>query len=154
MPRRYKKKRFKKKISKSLRTYVQKAISSNQETKQRDLTWDAVSIQDVGRSPIDGTLNDLSQGDTQNSRDGNQVHITGIYGKFVVTGADTTNIVRYILYIPKDPSDTLTGMSIDIHHLIDQDRFTILYDRNITTTSGGVNQKVFTVAKNFHRGRS
>lgn len=137
-------------ISKSLRTYVQKTISANQETKQRDLSWDAIGIQDAGRTPLNAVINDLAQGDTQNTRDGNQVRITGFYGKFVVTGADSTNIVRFILYIPKDQSDSLSG--IDIHSLIDQDSFTVLYDRTITTTSGGVNQKVFTVAKNFHRG--
>lgn len=147
--RRYKKKRMYR-PSKALRTYVQKTISANQETKQRDLSWDAVSIQDAGRSPITAVINDLAQGDTQNTRDGNQVRITGLYGKFVVTGADSTNIVRFIMYIPKDQTDALS--SVDIHTLIDQDSYTVLYDRTITTTSGGVNQKVFTVAKNFHRG--
>jgi len=149
MPRR-RNKRKGGKIPQNVKSYVQRTISSNIETKQRDLTWDTQAIQDVGRTPLSIVLNDLSQGDTQNTRDGNQVHITGIYGKFVITGADATNIVRVILYIPKVASDTMS--TIDVHNLIDQDSYTVLYDKTFTTTYGGTNQRIFTIAKNFHRG--
>lgn len=138
--------------SKAVKNYVQRTISKNIETKQRDLSWDCISIQDPGRTPIASNLIDLSQGDTQNTRAGNQVFVTGFYGKFVVAGADTTNIVRMVVYIPRDPTDTLAADTIGVTSLIDQDSYTVLYDKYITTSSAGENAKVFTVAKNFHRG--
>jgi hypothetical protein len=88
---------------------------------------------------------------TQNDRVGNLIKATGIYGKFVVTAGDTSNIVRVIFYIPKSATDTLSGVSVQ--SLIDLDLYTILSDKYYAIgTNGGPNQRAFTIRMNFHRG--
>lgn len=132
-----------------LKSYIQRQISSNQETKQADLSWDVVAIPAAG-SGLGYTMPAVAQGSSQNTRSGNLVYCTGMYGRLVFSAADTTNLVRLIFYIPTDVDDTL---SVDIHSLIDQDKFTILYDRVITLNGGGNDTKYIQFKRNFHKGK-
>lgn len=150
MPKRKYYKRRRKGVT---RAQVQKMINSNIETKFHTNSWSSSGIQDVGRTPIDADLNNVAVGTGAANREGHQISLTGLYGKFVVTGADATNIVRVILYIPKDPTSSLSSVGgIGISTLIDQDRFTVMYDKYFTTTSNGPNQKVFTIARKWNKG--
>ena len=125
--------------------------SQRQETKSRVLSYDAVDINDVAAAPIQTGISAVAQGISQNQRIGNSIRLTGFYSKFVVASADSSNIIRFILYFPRNPADTLAGT--DIHTLIDQDKFNVIYDRyHVVGTSGGPGVKGFTIARNFHRG--
>jgi ABC-type glycerol-3-phosphate transport system substrate-binding protein len=143
------KRKYKRKYRPNFRAMVQKAIAKNLETKFLLKEYNAVSIQDSGRTPITGLLTDVAQGLTQQGRVGNTINVTGMYGQFQVAGADTTNIVRFVIYIPRDVDDEI---GVNTYELIDTDRFTVLTDRIVTTTSNGPNIKQFKLVKNFHRG--
>lgn len=135
-------------VSKSLQKYIQKKIEKNIETKH---VYAEASATSVSTSVLNTQISTIPQGDDEFRRTGNKVTMTGFYGKFQIVGADTTNVVRIVLYIPKDPDDTLSGLNT--YQILDQDRFTILSDRLVTTSSSGVNNKVITIAKKFNRGR-
>lgn len=134
-----------------VRAYVQQAIARNQETKHLTLSYDT-TVQDAARAPLDNSIVAIGQGDTQETRTGNQILVTGLYGRFMVRSADTTNFVRAVLYIPKDPTVTLTSVALDYIDSIDQDKFTVLYDRVFNLNTAGGNQKIFTIARKFNRG--
>ena len=140
-----------KKVPKNVRRYVSKKIAKMSETKSRLLSYDAQSVTNF-LSPISTALTAVEQGDTQNKRDGNQIMVTGFYSKWVLAGADNTNIIRMILYWPKDPNGDLANDSVDIHTLIDQDKYNVIYDRYHTVGSQGPSIKTWTVARNFHKG--
>lgn len=133
---------------------VKNVLYAVSETKHNNLSLDTVSIQDVGRTPLNYTLNDVALGNQQSQRDGNQILVTGIYGKGVIQFPDTYNIVRMILYIPKDSDHKLgTDDTIDVPTLLDQDRYTILEDRYFAGAyDGGPRVKTFTIKKSFTRG--
>lgn len=143
MPR----KRFQQRNVKRL---VQKMIASNIETKQKTGSYDETAVDNSAGTPISANFTNIDQGDGQNNRSGNQVTVTGLYARFIVTGADSTNKVRIVIYMPKDSDDTLSG--VDIHTNIDLDKYTILYDNVCLTTSNGDNNKLCLFKKSFHSG--
>lgn len=137
-------------LTRNVRKIVQQTIARNIETKFRGGSYVDTPIQDSGRTPIDTILSSVATGDTQNDRSGNQIFATGFYGKFVLQAADTTNIVRVVMYMPKDPNNAMTG--VGVNSLIDQDQFTILHDRMYTV--GTYNpQRAFVLARKWNRGR-
>lgn len=127
---------------------VQKMIYDRSETKQIDWTYTAVSINDVGRSPLNTAWTYVAQGDTQNTRDGNAITVTGIYSQFALEAGDTSNVVRVILYIPHDTDDDL---SISPTQLPDMDKFTILYDK-LFVMGNSPSVKTFQIRKKFAKG--
>lgn len=137
-------------ISKRVRRYVSKKIAANQETKQRLLTYDQQSIQDGGRTPVSTGLTAVTQGMSQNERIGNEIRVTGLFAKFFFVAADTTNAIRFIIYRPRDPTDTLSNA--EVYSLIDQDAYDIVLDKLITVSTNGPGVVSRTFALNFHRG--
>lgn len=135
---------------KQVRNLVQRQISRNIETKQRAGTWDETPIDNSAGTPITAQLTDLDTGDSQSTRTGNQVFVTGIYARWSVTCADTTNLVRIVVYMPKDTDDSMSG--IDIHSNIDLDKHTVLFDRLVPLTLAGDAVKVVTFKKKFNKG--
>lgn len=143
------KRKYRKRRKGNLRRVIQSVISKNQETKQIDYSYNAQTIQDNGRTPIVQELSSCNTGTGQNDRIGNQTLVTGMYGQFAVAGADVTNVVRFIIYIPYDTDDVL---NVTTFGLVDQDKYTVLMDKIITTTANGPNIKNFKVKLNFKRG--
>lgn len=141
----------KSRVSKNIKKYVQSKIEANQETKHLNYTYNT-SVTDEIRTPLDTLLVDVDQGDTANQRSGNQLFVTGIYGRFAFRQADTTNLIRVILYIPKDPSDSLTSGLVDYIGAVDLDRFTVLSDKLVNVNVAGKNQQVMTLARKFNKG--
>lgn len=130
---------------------INQAIQRNIETKF--IVWPYnTTIQDPGRVTLDNPMLNMASGSTPNTRVGNQIYCTGLHGKFVLRNADTTNIVRMVLYIPKDPTDTLQASSVDYLEAIDLDRFTILMDRVYHLNDAGGNQRMVTIGKKFNTG--
>ncbi len=95
------------------------------------------SIQDSGRAPLDNHITATAQGLTQDQRVGNRVNITSLHYNLFFTGADITNSIRWILYIPKDPDSPMANLVFNAAP--DLDKFNILKDFFICTSSGGPN---------------
>lgn len=129
---------------------VQKIIDRNVETKTHVLQY-STTIMDPGRSPLDNSLVELTQGDTQSGRDGNEVRIKSVQGDFFITGADSTNSIRVILYKPKNVSDSLSADAIDFNGTPDLDKYVILRDWLVCTNSTGAMCKRLRFKK-FFRG--
>lgn len=139
-------------VNRAVQRYVNKQIGKNIETKFGIVNWDT-TVQDEGRTPIDQSLVALAVGDTQSSRTGNQLRLTGLYGQFICRQADTTNIVRMILYIPKNKTVTMSAAGgIGVLSAVDLDKFTVLEDKLLHMNNVGGNQKYAKIAKKFNRG--
>lgn len=136
-------------LSRSQMRVVQKMISGNQETKLRTVTYNETAIEGASGTPLNSQLTAISQGDDQTDRTGNLIFATGIYARFAVTGADSTNKIRMMFYIPKDSDDSLDGS--DIHSAIDLDKYTILFDRVLLTSQNGNDNIGVTFKKSFTR---
>lgn len=71
----------------------------------------------------------IATGDGQQNRSGNMIQLQSFHAKFRVTHADTSNVLRFVLYMPHDVDYTLSGVGIDTPLEIDE--FTVLSDRLI-----------------------
>lgn len=145
----YKRKRTKTYRKRNFKKAIQAVINSNLETKQRDIELNSVAIPDQALGGITYELPYLTQGDGQNGRTGNLINVTGIYSMFHFRAADTTNAIRIILYIPKCPTDEV---AVDYYELIDQDKYTVLYDRLISLSTQGPTSKTVSLRRSFKRG--
>lgn len=141
----YKKKRwYKKKNYKRFRKFNY----AKPEKKFKINTFSGISI--GAGTPVSQELTYIANGTQQNERIGNQIRVTGIFADLIITGADTTNTIRMIIYIPHDPSNTLS--SLMYNGAPDMDQFTILYDKIITTSSNGPNNKRVMIRRSYTRG--
>ena len=137
----------KRKISKNLKTYIQRKIESNIETKHHFNDSSGISVTTTSASiqvPV------IPQGDDEFRRTGNKVNATGFYGRFHIVSS-ASHVVRLVLYIPKDPSSNIT---LNTYGLIDRNEFTVLSDKLITLSANGVSNKVVTLSKKWNRGNS
>lgn len=139
--RKYKKSKF---VTKS---QLNKIINKNIETKHKSLEFTNTSVSD---SALNYELTQISTGDGSSSRDGHQIKIQSLFARFTIAGADTTNVVRAVLYIPNDPNLELTTLSTT--NVVDYDSVTVLHDKLITLNSNGTNLRTFYLSKKFKRG--
>lgn len=121
------------------------------EKKTSIINFSSQNVPDWTVGSIDQSLTDINQGLTQSTRIGNSVRLTSLYGDFFLTGADTTNSVRMILYIPKNVTTNLSTLSFNAAP--DLDQVTILQDRLFTFTANGNNCIRFKIKKKFDFGR-
>lgn len=133
----------------NIRKVVQSVINKNLETKTFQISYTSYAINDSGRSPIDTNITGIVQGDGQNERDGNQYRLKSITGKFFVTGADSTNSIRIILYKPKNVSYDLTTDGLTFNGAVDLDKYIIYKDLFVTTSTNGSNCKRISFSKAF-----
>lgn len=130
---------------KQIKQIVNKQIRSNAESKFHTTEYEASDIQDHGRTPLTADLCHVATGTSQNTRIGNQIIMTGMRLDGVIVAADATNIVRVVVYMPKDHTTALTGVSVT--DFIDIDKYTVFMDKMIVVGTGGSGIKKFT----FHR---
>lgn len=124
---------------------VKQMIQGAQETKLVELTNSTTASTTVASVHLTA----VSQGTDQNERIGNLLTCTGLYIKGYATLADATNLVRLVLYIPKTPTASLTGLTVS--SLVDLDEHTVLYDKLLML--GAAREQVpFSIRKSFHRG--
>lgn len=139
-------------VTKSVKRYVARKINKSQETKTRLLSYDQQAITDGARTPVSTGITAVAQGITENLRVGNRITLTGLHAQLAFAAGDATNVIRFILYTPKDPNDTLT--SVEVSSLVDFDKFRIIMDKYITVgTSGGPGIVVRRFGFKFARGR-
>ena len=131
-----------------LKKMIKAAIAGSQETKTLGVEINT-GISNVG---VNYDISSIAGGSNQNQRIGNTYKMTSFRLKGGVFGSDTTNLVRIVIYIPKDPTHTIdTGLQA--LSPIDLDRFTVLSDRLIPTASQGPNCKLFNKVCLFNKGR-
>lgn len=140
MPRRRRKNNLKK--------MIKNMITGSQETKTLGEEVNP-SISNVG---VNYDISSIAGGTAQNQRIGNAYKMTSFRLKGGVFGSDSTNLVRIVLYIPKDPTHTI-DTSLQVLTPIDLDRFTVLSDRLIPTASQGPNCKLYNKVVLFNKGR-
>ncbi len=129
-------KRSFKKNNGGLRRLIKREVAKGSETKTKVLD-NSNSITDSARTTISNSLIDLDQGITQDTRIGNQIRVTSMKYDWFFTGADSTNSIRVIIYVPKDPNTVLSG--VGFNQAPDLDQFTILKDLFICTGGTGGN---------------
>lgn len=134
--------------SNNLKKMIKKMIAGSQETKTIGTSINP-SLSNVGTNY---DISSLNGGTGQNARIGNAYKMTSFRLKGAVFGSDTTNLVRIIIYIPKDP-DHLMDTGLQTLTPVDLDRFTILSDRLIPTASQGPNCKLYNKVILFNRGK-
>lgn len=95
-PRKYGKprRRYYSRPSKSFSKKVNKVVMKSSEKKY----WDVATTTSVDLSGSITDLTAIPQGDTDQTRDGDQLQIRSIKGKAQIQVADTTQIVRFIIF--------------------------------------------------------
>ena len=135
----------------TLRRMVQKEISKNLETKEDVAQYAAVTIGDVASGlNRNYSLVDIAQGTGQQQRIGNSVMCTGAHIRLGFKPGSLDELMRVIIYSPKDVSQTLTSTSVET--LVDLDQFNILYDRVWAMGSTGQGGVSSTINLSFTRG--
>lgn len=153
MPYRTKKRTYRRyKRRGGVKKMVKAMIAKNVETKLVVATFTDVSLTTSGLLPYSYAFNDIGQGVTQQSRVGNQIRCTSMKYNFFITGADATNSIRILFYIPKDPNVIISGLNFN--QAPDLDQFTILKDMFISTSNTGNNCVRRVGWLNFKKGRS
>lgn len=131
------------KTKSNLRRTIQRVIDKNLEKKFHTTQLTNQLVPNTGQRY---NLSQVSTGDSQQTRTGNQCRITGMYGQFTILPNQATIIanplvyvyvVRVIIYIPKDPSVVLSGISVS--STIDKDQYTVMKDKlyPVTFANGG-----------------
>lgn len=133
---------------KNLKKMIKNMIAGSQETKTQSASF-TPTISDVG---VNYDMSSIGGGTDQNQRIGNSYLMTSYRLKGGVFGSDSTNLVRIVIYVPKDATH-LIPTSTQPFDPIDLDRYTILSDRLITTASQGPNCKLYNKVCLFNKGR-
>ena len=128
-------------------------ISKSQETKTQQFHFPT----DTQLTPAGTNYNivEVAGGTSQQQRVGNQIKLTSFRLKGILSldhgfTGNLWDIVRVVLYIPKDPDDTL---NLGVSEAIDLDQFTILSDRLIPMGSNHDACKLYNKVLLFKKGR-
>ena len=141
------------KRGKARKSEIQRVIDSNLETKEAFVTFNETVIQDVGRTPYNQALTNVAGGTGQTNRVGNQIRVQSVRLRAAITFPDSTNLVRVILYSPKQALSVMSG--IDVFSLVDLDRFNIYHDKLYTGGAAGPVSSLIRISKRFWgRGRA
>lgn len=125
--------------SKNVKSMVKKQIEKYVEKKTVIYSYFG-GVTDSLRTPLDNHVTATAQGLDQNERIGNRLNVTSLKYDLFFTGADTTNSMRCIFYIPKNPAFLMSaGSAVGFNKAPDEDQFNILRDIMVTTSSGGPN---------------
>lgn len=149
--KRFNRRRQTKRVPIPVKKYVRNALNRDKETKQATLGAMTMSPSTyAGGSLLTYVLTQIAQGDGASDRDGNLIKVTGFYARFVCTYADTTNIIRFRLWMPK-ADNSVSATSVDYSDAIDQDTTRDFIDRIVTVGSGGPMQKTVILKKKFRK---
>lgn len=134
-------------IKRLIRKMIDNYVHRSSEAKRCHTTLSATSISTVGTTT---DLMNIPRGSESDQRNGDEVTVTGMYMRGVLTVADDTNVVRLLVYDPVDPDETVTPT---ITGDIDITRFKILYERTFALANGGPGAIPFTIKKSFRKLR-
>lgn len=148
MARKFYKKKSKKKNG--LKKLIKNMINKNTETKTVvNTTLGNVPLSTQG---VNYPMMEVAQGVDQNQRIGNLIKVTSFRLKGILTGGTSNAISRIIIYIPSNPN-TMLPVTTTVYDPIDQDAFTILSDRLVTTNANGQTLVPYNKVSLFNRGQ-
>lgn len=140
-------KRFLKANKQAIVSVVKKEIRKESETKEKDLTYSALSLTSIGygSSSINNYLvQNIAQGYDDGQRIGNKIHLQNIRFQFAFTAGDTVNHLRLLMLMPKTGLDynanvqnlaqnvtTIASSGQQWLGLVDTDRYRVLYDKKL-----------------------
>lgn len=137
------------KLTKKQKTQVKRLIGNSEELKAVDST--ILTSVDASGSVI--LLAHPAQGDGVSFRNGDEIKLKKLIMSLNVVGADTTNICRFIIFrwsqnnnvtspIVTDVLQTLNAMSMYNYTSVNQGKVFIVYDRVLTFSAYGTNDKL------------
>lgn len=118
-------------VPKAVKSFVNKAIHQQQETKKYTVLWDHAV--DSTASTSDVQLNDISQGDGLYDRDGSTIKARSLWTRINITrGDDTYNVVRIILYSPKNSQiQYMSNDGVTTTSPLNYDKYKIWADKQV-----------------------
>lgn len=116
-------------------TKVKKIIKQSMEKKYRKVEWNQESVGDSALLDYELQLFNIAQGDDNGARNGNQINCTGIHMQAAVVSADSTNIVRFVIYKPVNAGKSLTSDSVEVYSAIDEDKYHVYFDKLVTVST-------------------
>lgn len=142
------------KVSKPVKKYVNNVINKRSETKRAVSSALRANAEPVSGTILEIDLTAIAQGVGDNQRVGNACNLTKI--EFDLTfekrlATDVSNIIRCILYSPKDPTTRMT--TVQVQGYPDLDQFNILYDRSFSMFDAENPSKRLVYSKRFPKGR-
>lgn len=150
MPRRYRKKARKPRVSKAVKRYVKKELRTEGELKRYNILFanaESVSTTVVTHSDFQ----QVGQGDDNHERIGTEVNAVGILISGSITSGDDSNILRFTGYLRDDdstsittPATVLAPITADYHSKVDRH----LFDRKLVLNnsfSGAGKQRLFKI---------
>jgi hypothetical protein len=142
MPRRKTKKRN------TIKKIIKSMINNNIETKTAVHNYTTIEVSNVG---VNHDITALAQGLQQQDRVGNQIKLTSFRLKGCFYSDYTHDLVRVIIYIPKNVNELLATSTTPTDPL-DQDKYTILSDRLIPLSNQGSPVKPYNKVILFNKG--
>lgn len=121
---------------------------------EKKFTYTLYTAQSISNAGVDTQLTGVATGTSQNDRIGNSIRVTGIYADLFFTGADLTNSMRCIVYIPRNPTDNLSVGPLQFNQGPDLDSYVVLKDMLITTSQAGPDVARRKIRLKFDRGLS
>lgn len=147
--------RFRKKIPKATKKYVNRAISKRSETKRVTIgSTLRTGCEPVSGAPVSLEFTGIAGGSLANQRIGDRISLSSIEADLVFEKRSTTdlsNICRVIVYSPKDPSQEMS--TIQVQGYPDLSKFVILYDKVFSLNSTSDQTKTLSFRKRFPKGR-
>lgn len=136
--RRFKKRR----VAPAVKRFVRKAITKRAEVKKFTVTWN--NAINTSGSTSDVQLSGISQGDGNNERIGSTVKARSLWTRINITrGDDTYNVVRIILYSPKNSQvQYMTNDSVTTTSPLDYDKYKIWADKQVLLDADEHVQKI------------
>lgn len=135
-----------------IKALANQVVQRNLETKFKDNEYNGTSVGTVLGGTVDDDLILVAQGTGASARDGDVINLTGFTVEGHITAGDNSNVVRVIIYIPKDPTDKISTETTpyDIYHDVDLNKFAVLHDKRYPC--GIYMPKVFSIKRKFNKG--
>lgn len=133
-----------------IKKLIKNMINKNTETK-------TVINGNLGNVPCSAVgqnfpICELQQGVDQHQRIGNLVKVSSFRLKGILSGGEYNAITRIIIYIPKK-YNVMMPTNTSVYGPIDQDSYTILSDRLVTTNVNGQTLVPYNKVCLFNKGR-
>lgn len=147
-----KKSELDKKISNISRAQANKVYRKNAEAKYHDTDYNST----IDASGTVQHLSNMAQDDTSSGRDGETVQTKSIFFRYSVVGADSTNLMRVIVFADRDSSGTAPTVLNVLSNGFDPRsalvntnklRFKVLYDRLHALEAPGTGNGIQVVKK-------
>lgn len=135
--KRYKKKRYNRSNSKNLKKVIRSVMYKEMETKHNSTTYNqvAVSTAALGTARL-YHVTGVTQGSGNTNRDGHQIRLSGMYMNLMYAAADTTNILRVIVFRYKGRYD-VNPITEEVYSILDLDDYDIKYDKTHVVSANG-----------------